>query len=184
MKILHLLLCLAVLVSAAFSQSFTAALRGTVTDASGSAIPGAKVTVTEADRNVPHATTTDPIGRYVVTALPPGAYDLTVEASGFQKYTQQKFQLEVQQQATIDVQMRVGDVSSAISVSAEATLLNTTIASLGQVIDNKTMLSMPNIGRDSLALAYAVPGVVGSAGLRRSRAQVERPRLFGVSIPS
>ena len=150
----------------AWGQSFTAALRGTVTDATGAAIAGAKVIVTEADRNVPHATVTDANGRYSVPTLPPGDYLMTVESQGFQKFVQQKFPLLVQQQATIDVRLVVGDVTSTINVEGSAPLLNTTNASLGQVIDNKFMISLPNIGRDSLALVYLTPGVVGSAGSR------------------
>src|SRR5207245_7621409 len=68
------LLCMALAVSgvAGAQSSYTAAVRGVVTDASGGAIPGATVTVTESDRNVPHTVTADREGRYVVTALPPG----------------------------------------------------------------------------------------------------------------
>ncbi len=149
-----------------WGQSYTAAVRGIVTDASGAAVPGAKVTVTEVERNVPHATTTDEAGRYFVTALPPGSYSLTVEASGFRKHTQSGLTLAVQQQATINVELRVGDVSTVLEVASEAPLLNTTISSLGQVIENRYIISLPNIGRDSLALAYLTPGVVGSAGRR------------------
>jgi len=160
-------LCL-LLVAAAivWGQSYTAAVRGIVTDASGAAVPGAKVTVTEVERNVPHATTTDEAGRYFVTALPPGSYRLTVEASGFRKHTQSGLTLAVQQQATINVELRVGDVATVVEVASEAPLLNTTISSLGQVIENRYIISLPNIGRDSLALAYLTPGVVGSAGRR------------------
>lgn len=152
--------------AAGWSQSFTAAIRGTVTDNSASAIPGAKVTATEADRNVAHTAQVDEQGRYVITALPPGAYTLSVEAQGFKKYVRQRFELVVQQQATIDVQMQVGEVTTQIEVSSSAPLLNTTISNLGQVIENKYMLTLPNIGRDSLSLAYLTPGVVGSAGRR------------------
>jgi hypothetical protein len=158
-----LLVCTA---AALWAQSFTATIRGTVTDSSGSAIPGAKVIVTEADRNVPRTVTTDESGRYVVTALPPGGYTLVVESSGFKKYSQQKFELAVQQQATIDVQLQVGDLSTTIEVEGSAPLLNTTISSLGQVIDNRYMISLPNIARDSLSLVYLTPGVVGAAGRR------------------
>src|SRR5438552_16521800 len=79
------LLCVALGVAGvAWAQSsYTAAVRGVVTDASGGAIPGAIVTVMESDRNVPHTVTTDSAGRYVVTALPPGQYTLSVELSGF-----------------------------------------------------------------------------------------------------
>src|SRR5712691_4225046 len=71
-------LCLALAVSAVASaqSSYTAAVRGVVTDVSGGAVPGATVTVTESDRNVPHTVTTDNAGRYVVAALPPGRYTL------------------------------------------------------------------------------------------------------------
>ena len=148
------------------AQSYTASVRGTVTDSSGAAVPGAKVVATEADRNVDHVFTTDEAGRYVGTALPPGAYTLSVEAPGFRKHVQSRFPLAVQQQATIDVQLQVGDIATQVEVQATAPLINTTIANLGQVVENKFILSLPNLGRDSLALAYATPGVVGSAGRR------------------
>ncbi len=162
-KLLFLTLTVAAL---GWSQSFTAAIRGTVTDSTGAAVPGAKVVVTEADRGVTHPANTDSEGRYVVTALPPGFYTLSVESAGFNKHVQGRFQLTVQQQATLDIQLQVGDVSTAIEISEAAPLLNTTIANLGQTVDNKYMISLPNIGRDSLNLVYLTPGVVGSAGRR------------------
>lgn len=149
-----------------WSQSFTAGLRGTVTDTSASAVVGAKVVATETDRNIPHNTTTDGAGRYTVTGLPPGNYTLTVEASGFKKFVQQNFALAVQQQATLDVQLQIGEISSTVSVTEAPPLLNTTIANLGQVIDNKVILSLPNLARNSMSLAYLTPGVVGSGGRR------------------
>src|SRR6266446_7537508 len=83
-------LCLAIAtVGLLCSQSsYTAAVRGVVTDASAAAVPGAKVTLTESDRNVPHTVTADDAGRYAVPALPPGKYALNVEARGFKRYTQ------------------------------------------------------------------------------------------------
>lgn len=165
-RILVLLSALALCSVSAMAQSFTATVRGTVTDSTGAAVPAAKVTVTEADRSVPHSAITDEAGRYVVTALPPGGYTLAVEASGFKKHAQGKFTLAVQQQATIDVQLQVGDIATTVEVEGSAPLLNTTISTLGQVIDNKYMISLPNIGRDSLSLVYLTPGVVGSAGRR------------------
>ncbi len=149
-----------------WGQSFTAAIRGAVTDASGAVIPGATVVATEANRNVAHSTITDREGRYFLTALPPGPYSLTVETTGFKKVSQPAFDLVVQQQATINIRLEVGDVTSVVSVESSAPLLNTTNASLGQVVDNKYILSLPNIGRNTLALTYMTPGVVGSAGRR------------------
>ncbi|NWF84967.1 MAG: TonB-dependent receptor [Bryobacteraceae bacterium] len=152
----------------ASGQSFTAGLRGVVTDATGSAVPGAKVTITERDRNVAHPVTTDTQGRYSATALPPGPYTLTVEASGFKKHVQSDFTLAVQQQATIDVQLQVGEVSTSVEITGAAPLLNTTISNLGQVIENKYIISLPNIGRNPMSLTYMTPGVVGSGGRANS----------------
>src|SRR5437870_8525247 len=116
------------------AQSFTASVRGVVTDASQSAVPNAKVVVTDADRNVSMESLTDSAGRYVIPALPPGRYTLAVEAAGFTKYTRAAFALQVQQQATIDVELSVGAVTTAVSVEASAPLLNTTSATLGHVV--------------------------------------------------
>ena len=165
LSIVKLILFMVAAAALVWSQSsFTAAVRGTVTDGSGGAVPGAKVTITEADRNIAHPATTDGAGRYVLTALPPGRYTLWVEAAGFAKHIQMNIPLAVQQQATFDVTLRVGDVSTSVEVTSEAPLLNTTIATLGQVIDNRYMISLPNLGRNPLSMMSLTPGVVGVGG--------------------
>src|SRR5262249_61063371 len=114
-------------------------------DPTGDEEAEAKVITTEAERNGQQPTTTDDQGRYHVRALPPGQSPLTVEASGFRRYSQSAFPLLVQQQATIDVQLQLGEVSSTVEVQSSAPLVNTTIANLGQVIENKYILSLPNL---------------------------------------
>src|SRR5262247_3618084 len=79
---------LLIITGLALSQSFTAAVRGVVSDQTGAAVADAKVIITEAARNVQHSTTTDAQGRYYLSALPPGQYTMTVEAKGFKKYSQ------------------------------------------------------------------------------------------------
>jgi hypothetical protein len=143
-------------------SSYTANARGVVTDASAGAVPNAKVVLTEADRNIPHSVMTDEAGRYFLTALPPGMYTLSVEATGFKKYNLKNVQLAVQQQATLDVQLQVGELSTSVEVNSQAPLLNTTIATLGQVVENKYMMSLPNIGRSPLYYLTLTPGVVGT----------------------
>lgn len=145
-------------------SSFTAAVRGVVTDSSGGSVPGAQVTLTEAERNVPHHVTTDESGRYFLSALPPGSYTMAVEAPGFKKQTRSTFELRVQQQATFDVTLDVGELSTSVSIEAQAPLLNTTIATLGQVIDNRYILALPNIGRNSMMGLNLTAGVTGAAG--------------------
>ena len=156
---LSLLFC-----SLAFAQSFTASIRGTTKDPSGASIPGASVSITDVDRGTSQTTLADEEGRFAITALPPGQYVLTVEAAGFKKFSSSRFALAVQQQATIDARLDVGAVSETLEVSGSAALVNTTIANLGQVIDNQTIVSLPNLGRNPMAFTYLTPGVVGSGG--------------------
>src|SRR5437763_11245808 len=160
------LLCMTLAVSgvAGAQSSYTAAVRGVVTDASGGAIPGATVTVTESDRNVPHIVTTDAEGRYVVTALPPGQYTLSVELRGFKTYTHTNIPLAVQQQATFDVSLEVGGVTDTVEVRSLAPLLNTTISTLGKVIENRYMKALHHIGQITLAMCnLSAEEMVGTA---------------------
>ena len=150
--------------SLAYSQSFSAAVRGNVTDSTGAAVTGARIAIIESDRNVAHRVVSDEAGRYIVTALPPGNYRINVEAPGFKQINRTQFALVVQQQATVDFVMEVGDISTSVTVDSQATLLNTTIATLGQVIDNRYMLALPNIGRNPLSLLNLTPGVNGANG--------------------
>ncbi|WP_031496351.1 carboxypeptidase-like regulatory domain-containing protein [Bryobacter aggregatus] len=154
-------LCVFGLLSAApaFSQSFTATIRGIVKDGSDAGVAGAKVVAREAARNIDHPTTSDSEGRYVVTALPPGRYTLSVELAGFKKFQQKEFELQVSQQATIDVTLSVGDVSTSIEISSSAPLINTTSSSLGQVVENRYIQALPLAGRSPLALVSLAPGI-------------------------
>jgi hypothetical protein len=144
------------------AQSYTASVNGVVTDTSQAAVPDAKVTITDVSRNITRSATTDSAGRYVVTALPPGDYELSVEASGFNKYVQPPFVLQVQQQATLDVRLSVGAVSTTVQVESSAPLINTTSASLGQVVENKYIQSLPLAGRTPLSLVALTPGLTPS----------------------
>ncbi|MGH9632769.1 MAG: TonB-dependent receptor domain-containing protein, partial [Bryobacteraceae bacterium] len=145
---------------------FTASVRGTVSDQSNAVIAAAKVVVTDADRGTVFNSIADESGRFVVTALPPGNYILTAEAPGFKRFSSGRFTLSVQEQATVNVQMEVGDVATTVEVEGSAALVNTTIANLGQVVENKYILTLPNLARNSMGLAYLTPGVVGSGGRR------------------
>ena len=148
----------------AWSQSGTGSIRGTITDPSKAPVPGAKVTASDVDRNVEYPTVTDTAGRYAFPTLPIARYELTVEAPGFKKAGQQAFQLEVQQQATVDFSLAVGEMSTKVEVQAAAPLLNTTSATLGQVIENRLIQSTPNSARNPLSLVLLAPGIVGSTG--------------------
>jgi hypothetical protein len=142
-----------------WAQSFNASVRGLVTDTSKAAVASARVTVTEVSRNLNYTAVSDSSGRYVLPALPPGTYNLKAEAAGFGKYTQQPFELQVQQEATVNIEMQVAGVATAIEVSSSAPLLNTSSAALGTVVENKFIQSLPLAGRQPLTLVSLAAGI-------------------------
>src|SRR5438093_6590555 len=116
------------------AQSFTATLQGTVTDSTGSAVPNARVSLVNEATNVKQQEKqTDSRGAYLFTLLPPGSYRMTVEVTGFQTSIRTGMVLQVQQQAEVDVVLRVGDVSSTVAVEGETPRLDAVSATLGRV---------------------------------------------------
>ncbi len=176
----NILVSLSLFSAVAWGQSYTGSIRGTITDNTKAAVPAAKITVTDADRNVEYSTVSDSSGRYILTTLPAARYVLTVQAQGFDKTTQPAFRLEVQQQATVDVELRVGSISTTVDVQGSAPLINTTSAALGQVVENRIIMTMPNSGRNPLALILSAPGVIPtgsgtnfvSSGVRNNASEV------------
>ncbi|MBI3280883.1 MAG: carboxypeptidase regulatory-like domain-containing protein [Acidobacteria bacterium] len=148
--------------SVLLAQSSTASVRGVVSDPSRAAIPGAKVTATDVQRNLAFSATTDAGGRYLITPLQPGTYSLSAEAAGFNKYLRSEFVLQVQQQATIDIELVVGATSTQVEVTASQPLLNMSSAEMGQVVENAYVRSIPLIDRYFVRLAFLAPGVVGT----------------------
>ena len=149
---------LSVCATLAWGQA-TTSLRGTVTDSSGSAIRGAHVTIVNDSTNFNRTTDTGMDGTYVLPELPPGAYDLTVEAKGFKKYTVKGVLLRVELPATVNVQMQVGTIAEAVSVTAEAPVLNTTDASVGQTMESEAIENLPLPAENTVLLLSLQPGV-------------------------
>ncbi len=141
--ILLSVLCALFLVSAAFAQTGTTSLHGTITDKSGAAITGATVKISNPETSVERTAATGDTGAFEFLALPPGTYTLTVEKEGFRKYQQLNLQLQVNLPATQNVTMEVGSVSQTIEVSAAAVALNTTDASMGNAFSTRQVTDLP-----------------------------------------
>lgn len=165
MRRITLVLCLAAFVvcsMAAFAQSDTARLVGTITDQSGAAIPNATVTVTNAGTARAVTVQTDGAGNYAVNALPIGKYHVDVKASGF-KTSSADLTLQVSQVQEISLKLQPGNVETVVNVNDEVPLVETTTSSTGEVIQGRQVTELPINGRNFTQLALLTPGVTRGA---------------------
>jgi hypothetical protein len=141
------------------AQEFRATVKGQVVDESHGALPGATVSVQNAETNEVATASTNAEGNYTIPFLRPGSYTLTVELSGFQKHVRSGLRLEVSQTATINVQLAVGALTEEVTVTAESPLLDTGNANRGTVIDNHRIAELPLQARNPFSLSILVAGV-------------------------
>src|SRR5215467_4707666 len=118
------------------AQVNTSVIAGIVTDESGSVAPGVEIVAVQAATGLTRKTVTNDSGEYVLPQLPPGRYELTAQARGFQKTVIPDVTLAIAQRERIDISLKVGQVSEQVTVSAQAAqLIEPETASLGQLIE-------------------------------------------------
>src|ERR1700682_1724424 len=144
-----------------FGQTF-GDITGVVTDPSGAVLVGATVTVTNTQTNATRTADTNNTGNYSFPALLPGIYSVKVEMAGMQTEIRNGVELQVQQVARIDFQLKVGSITEAVEVSGGAPLLTTENATLGTVIDNQLSVELPLNGRNFIQLIALSPNVNAS----------------------
>jgi hypothetical protein len=142
----------------------TGSITGTVTDATGAAVPTAKISIVAVGTNAIRTFLTDSMGRYSSGPLPVGTYRVEVQAAGFQKLVRAGFNLEVQQTAVVDQKRQVGAANQEVTVTAAVDLVNTTDASQGQVIEARRVEALPLNGRDHLQLSLLSKGAMEGPG--------------------
>lgn len=144
----------------------SAGIVGTVTDATGSVIPDATVSLTEDATGVVHHATTSGAGTYAVSGLPPGRYSVVVEATGFEKTVKQGVLVEIGTQATINFSLIAGSAAQTVQVSADSIALNTTQPQIGTTIEPELMNALPDElsgrGREVVSFQFLAPGVQGN----------------------
>ncbi|HTV00479.1 MAG TPA: carboxypeptidase regulatory-like domain-containing protein, partial [Luteitalea sp.] len=143
---------------AAAAQEFRATVKGQVVDTSQAALPGATVTVQNTETNEVATATTNEEGNFTVPFLRPGLYTMTVDLTGFQKYTRSDMRLSTGETANINVQLGVG-LTESVNVVSETPLLDTSRADRGTVIDSARIAELPLQSRSPMALAVLVAGV-------------------------
>jgi Carboxypeptidase regulatory-like domain len=142
----------------AWAQFTTARLGGTVVDPSGLALAGATVTVKDELTTYKRDTTTNSSGEYLFPVLPVGSHQVTVTMTGFVPYAQKGIVLQVDKSVTLPVQMKLGSIKESVTVVADASMVTTDSATVGQLITQKEVAELPLNGRYAQQLVFLVPG--------------------------
>src|SRR5436190_10059908 len=152
------------------AQSFQGGLRGTVKDAQ-SVIPGVAVALINEATNVSRDTTTNSVGEYSFPAVDPATYTLRVALQGFKSYERKGIRIGTQQFVSLDVTLEIGTLEENITVTGQSPLIDTTNASTGNVLDAKTIESIPTPGRSVFLMANLEPTVQTSGNAHWNRMQ-------------
>jgi hypothetical protein len=160
-KLLALVLLMAASCVSLWSQAVSVAqISGTVQDATGAAIPGAQVKVTQTDTGASRTTESGPDGVYILPSLPIGPYRLEVSKDGFSTYNQSGIVLQVNTNPTINISLRVGAVTEHVEVQASAAMVETQTTGIGQVVDSQRVVELPLNGRQATDLIYLAGAAV------------------------
>lgn len=161
------LLCLFLAARIAHGQGVGASgnISGTVTDPSGAAIPHVAITALETDRGIRYTSASDEAGRYEFVGLPPAAYDVTAQVSGFQTVVQKGVVVTVGGAAIVDFQLKVATAAQTVEVSAQPPVVETERGSQSDTLTDRYITDLPIDRRDYLTFTLLMPGVSNSTRL-------------------
>src|SRR5262245_43225081 len=156
---LSLVMSAALFAGATWAQTPTATLSGVIQDASGAVVPSAQVRVRNTATGVARDTASNEEGRYSLTNLPPGPYEVRAEKSGFRTAVQSGVVLTVGGITTLDLTIEVGAISEVVEVQHEEPLVETTRAEISRVVSEREIESLPIIGRNFVDFVKLSTGV-------------------------
>ena len=145
--------------SIASAQSGTSTLQGKVIDAQKAALPGATATLSNTATGFSRDAVSDSVGAFVFSGLPPGTYTLSVALTGFKTSVADKVALQVDTVTELNVALEIGNLTESVQVSADAPVINTSDASIGNVISGNQIRQLPLEGRNVVGLLSLQPGV-------------------------
>src|SRR5260370_739015 len=158
-RVYNLLLVLALFTGLCFGQTQAARLQGIVHDASGAIVPNAKIVAINMQTRDASDATTNASGLYVLPALRPGTYTLTVEAPGFSKTSVTDIELAVSSSIAQDVTLEIGKLTEVVEVAANAVTVGTTDAQVSAAVTMRDIDTLPQLARTPITLAIFQPGV-------------------------
>ena len=147
-----------------WAQTATGQITGTISDATGAALAGARIKVTSELTGLARETTTSDKGSYSVPLLPVGVYLVTAEKEGFKLAASATNELKVDQVLRVDLILEVGAMSETVQVTGRAIALDTETASIGQVVTERQVTELPLNGRNFLQLLFLGNGAVETNG--------------------
>ncbi len=178
------LLLITLACATAFGQGSSSTINGTVTDPQGNVIPGATVTLSNPAKNFSRTQTTTDGGRFSFSLIPPGEYQLLVEAKGFKKAAVRDVNALVDKPTDVPVALEVGNVSETVTISTGGgeVLLNTQDATIGNNFVNQQITQLPLEARNPISLLTLQPGVTRAGNVTGARADQSNVTLDGVDI--
>src|ERR1041385_6567166 len=150
----------------------TGRISGFVKDPAGSSIPSVNVTARMTEQQATSQPVTNREGFYDFVAIPPGSYEITFEAAGFRRQVRSGVDLSINQNLRVDAALEVGSLETQVTVTAEASLVDTVSPVLSGLIDDRRVVDLPLNGRNIMSLAGVLPGVLGvsvSQGMDNAR---------------
>ena len=151
-------------VSISNAQSTGGRIRGTVTDASGGAVVGAKVTLVNEGTNLAREAQTSSGGEYLFLEVPVGSYEVDVNQPGFKKYARKGIVLVLNEIATVDIPLQVGSNIDTVEVTGAPPVIDTTTTQLGAVMTDQSVRELPLNSRNTYQLLQLQPGVQSQLG--------------------
>src|ERR1700733_11833579 len=143
-----------------YAQSATATLSGTVTDSSGAALSGARVTATNNSTNVSIVGVSNQSGDYLVPNLAFGEYTVSIVHDGFKRFIENKIVLNAGERFGLNAKLELGQVAESLTVSASAAALDDKTSQISQVFEPAELADIPLGDRRTLQLVNLMPGAV------------------------
>ena len=159
----------------------SASIVGNVTDATGAAVKGASITVSSEETGATRNVTTDDAGNFRVLSLPLGPQEVKAEKPGFKSIVRKGINLEVGQEAVVNLRLELGEFVQQLSVTEETPIVNTTTASVSGMVGERDIKDLPLNGRSFDNLIALNPGAINFSAMKSANTSTSNGNTFSVA---